>query len=66
MTDAIYARDLMNLNNLSTIQLKKYAALAHDVYGFYDLSNVALSILDERTGSRFSGLYLKRLTPKND
>lgn len=63
-SDAIYVRDWMNFDNLSPVQLKKYAVLAHDLLGSYDLAHLVLAALDQRTGSNLAARYLERLIAK--
>lgn len=61
-SDALYVRDWMALDALSTEKLRSYAILAHDILRSYDLAHLVLSALDQREGSGRSAAYLQRLT----
>ena len=60
-SDAIYVRDWMQLDRLTAEQLKKYAVLAHDILGSYDLAHLALMALDEKSTSDYAPRYLARM-----
>ncbi len=60
-SDAIYVRDWMKLEELSLMQLKKYAILAHEVVGSLDLTHLILSALDQRAGTNYIQKYEKML-----
>ncbi len=60
-SDAIYVRDWMKLEELSLMQLKKYAILAHEVVRSLDLAYLILSELDRRAGTNYIGKYEERL-----
>jgi FkbM family methyltransferase len=60
-TDANYVRDWMHLGDLPETKLQKYAVLAHDVLGSYDLAHLVLSALDRRTGGGLAASYANRL-----
>ncbi len=60
-SDAIYVRDWMKLQDLSESKLCKYAILAHDFLGSYDLAYRVLLTLDLKTGSNLCTAYAKQL-----
>ncbi len=56
--DAIYFRAFTDLEQLSDRQLLCLAAIAHDIYGSFDLAAMALKSLDDRdAGDRCSTYY---------
>ncbi|MBK9625119.1 MAG: hypothetical protein IPO38_11540 [Rhodocyclaceae bacterium] len=57
----IHVRDWMQLDCLTAEQLKKYAVLAHDILGSYDLAHLALMALDEKSTSDYAPSYLARM-----
>ncbi len=57
----ILARDWMQLDRLTAEQLKKYAVLAHDILGSYDLAHLALLAVDEKSASDYAPSYLARM-----
>jgi protein O-GlcNAc transferase len=59
--DAVYVRDWMALEALRDVQLVKYAVIAHELLGSYDLAHLVLTELDRRTSSGIATSYLKRL-----
>ncbi len=59
--DAVYVRDWMALDTLTDVQLVKYAVIAHDLLGSYDLAHVVVTELDRRTNSGMATSYMKRL-----
>lgn len=61
-SDAVYVRDWLHLDRLTSSQLRNYAILAHDIINSYDLAHVVLSELDKRSGSTLAASYLQRLT----
>jgi FkbM family methyltransferase len=60
-SDAIYVRDWLCLEKLSDEKLKKFAVLAHDVLGSFDLAHLVLSALERRTGRNWTEVYRDRL-----
>ncbi len=60
-SDAIYVRDWMKLEELSLLQLKKYAILAHEVVRSPDLVHLILSTLDAKAGTNYVAMYEDRL-----
>ena len=64
--DAAFVRDIRRLGELSTPQLMKFAVMAHDFYGSYDLCLRLLIELDGRigAGSDLEGQYLERMPPE--
>ncbi|MCT0212100.1 MULTISPECIES: FkbM family methyltransferase [Synechococcales] len=57
-SDAVYVADWMKLDELNNDQLRKYAVLAHDVLGSFDLAHLVLAALDSRIGGLAAELYL--------
>ena len=55
--DAIYIRDFMKLNALSSEKLEKYAIVANDLLKSPDLSHLVLTELDARRGSDLAREY---------
>jgi len=60
-SDAIYVRDWMKLEELSLLQLKKYAILAHEVVRSPDLAHLILSTIDAKAGTNYVAMYEDRL-----
>jgi protein O-GlcNAc transferase len=60
-SDAIYVRDWMKLEELSLLQLKKYAILAHEVVRSPDLVHLILSTIDAKAGTNYVAMYEDRL-----
>jgi FkbM family methyltransferase len=60
-TDANYVRDWMRLEDLPETKLQKYAVLAHDVLGSYDLAHLVLAALDRKTRGSLAASYATRL-----
>ena len=60
-SDAIYVRDWMKLEELSLLQLKKYAILAHEVVRSPDLVHLILSTIDAKAGTSYVPMYEDRL-----
>jgi FkbM family methyltransferase len=63
-SDALYVRNWMNLEELDDIKLRKYAVLAHDLLGSYDLAHLVLVELDRKIGTTLAVTYLDRLLNK--
>ncbi len=61
-SDAIYVRDWMRLHELDPTRLLKYAVLAHDLLGSYDLAHIVLAALDRQVKGSYATQYLQRLT----
>lgn len=61
-SDAVYVKDWMILEELSALKLTRYAVLAHDILGAYDLAHLILTALDKKTNTHYAELYLSRLT----
>jgi FkbM family methyltransferase len=61
-SDAVYARDFMQLGLLSEAKLKKLALLVHDLYQSVDLCHLVLEELDRRSEQKWAPRYLQRLT----
>lgn len=59
--DAIYVRDFMQLEKLSTEKLRKYAAIMHDIYKSADLCHFILTELDRRLGENLADTYMNAL-----
>jgi FkbM family methyltransferase len=63
-TDAIFVRKFTEFSQLTTSQLLKIAAIAHEMYQSYDLSLLALQSIDRQDRSERHVKYLNRLTGK--
>ena len=61
-SDAIYVKDWMILEEISALKLTRYAVLAHDILGAYDLAHLILTALDKKTNTHYAELYLSRFT----
>jgi FkbM family methyltransferase len=61
-SDAVYVKSFMNFKDLQPYQLLKISRIAHDVYGSYDLANLALTHADKLEASQRSSQYLKKLS----
>lgn len=59
--EALYVRDWLHLDQLSELQLAKYAILMHDLFAACDLSHVILAALDQKTGENIAEIYLDLL-----
>jgi FkbM family methyltransferase len=59
-SDAIYVRDWLCLEKLPDEKLKKFAVLAHDVLGSFDLAHLVLSELERRSGVKWTEVYRER------
>lgn len=64
--DAVYVKDWMNLKSLSTVQLKKYALVMHELYSSADLSHLLLREIDRREKTNYSELYWLKLTGRKN
>jgi FkbM family methyltransferase len=60
--DAVFVRDFIYLDPLSTEQLLRLAVILHDCYRSYDLALHLLSEHDRRTKTRFGESYLEAIT----
>jgi FkbM family methyltransferase len=63
--DAIYVRDWLCLEKLPDEKLKKFAVLAHDVLGSFDLAHLVLSELERRSGVNWTEIYRERFNSKS-
>jgi FkbM family methyltransferase len=63
-TDAVYVRSFLEFSHLTADALLKTARLVHDIYGSFDLANLALIHCDRQIGSARSPAYLQRLMAK--
>ena len=61
-SDAIYVRDMLDLDRLPREKLVKLAILLHDIYGSFDLSLAALKTVDIRDKSSLAKTYFARLS----
>jgi len=61
-TDAIYVRDWMRLEGMSTSRLRNYAIIAHDLLQSYDLAHLVLTALDRSTEGSIADEYVRKLT----
>lgn len=60
-SDAVYVKSFMDFKDLQPNQLLKISRIAHDVYGSYDLANLALTHSDKLEASQRSSQYLQKL-----
>lgn len=56
-SDAVYVRNWLKLDRLSSEKMLKYAMLMHDIYGSYDLCHFVLAALGEREGTDIANRY---------
>lgn len=63
--DAIYVKDFMALDQLTTDKLLRMAAILHMVYGSFDLAMQALLAYDQQASSGIAQTYFQRLTEPN-
>ncbi len=61
-SDAVYVKSFMQFGQLSPAELLKTARILHDVYGSFDLANLALIHYDLQSGTNRQNAYLQRLT----
>ena len=57
-SDAIFIRDLDKIETLSTLKLKKFAALLDRVVRSYDVCHLVLQLIDKRENTHFAEVYL--------
>jgi FkbM family methyltransferase len=60
-SDAVYVRPLTAFDDLKSDMLLKTARILHDVYGSYDLAQLALASVDRKNGSGRQQAYINRL-----
>jgi FkbM family methyltransferase len=60
-SDAVYVRDWMRLDDLSTAKLRSYAIIVNDLFQSLDLAHLVLTALDGKQGSALARTYLRRL-----
>ena len=61
-SDAVYVRKFTDFGELTPGELLKTARILHDVYGSFDMANLALTHVDKQTGSNRQAAYLEKLT----
>jgi protein O-GlcNAc transferase len=59
--DAIYVKDLNNLDLFPEEKLLKLATIMHDIYKSYDLVLKVLIIIDKKSNTNYSNIYLNTL-----
>lgn len=64
-SDAVYVKDWMRLETLSSAELKKYAVLLHDIFKSADLCYLVLSRIDSNEGTDLASRYLLMCTGQN-
>lgn len=64
-SDAVYVKSFMNFKDMQPHQLLKTSRILHDIYGSYDLVNLALSHMDNLSASQRSSQYLQKLASPN-
>ncbi len=60
--DAVYVRDFMAFDQLTSSALLKLAVILHENYRSLDLAASALEAYDRKTGSRLQPAYIQKLT----
>jgi FkbM family methyltransferase len=63
--DAIYVRDFMQFDQLSSVALLKMATILHETYRSVDLAAFALASYDRKNASNLQQIYLEKLAGKN-
>jgi FkbM family methyltransferase len=63
-SDAVYVRPFNRFADLEPDELLKIARILHDVYGSYDLVQLALTCYDRKTASQRQPAYLNKLVSK--
>ncbi len=63
-TDVIYVKNFMEFDSLPDEKLLKLAIILHDVYGSYDMANLALESYDKKNGSELAMFYKNSFTRK--
>ena len=56
-SDAVYVRNWLNFERLSSEKMLKYAVLVHDIFGSYDLCHFVLAALGKREGTDIGNRY---------
>lgn len=59
-SDAVYVRDFMRFEALSTARLLKLAVILHETYRSIDLAALALATVDARDGTSLQPTYLQQ------
>jgi len=65
-SDAVYLRPFTQFKNLRPEELLKTARMLHDIYGSFDLAQLALMHVDAMTGSQRQKYYIDRLISNNN
>jgi FkbM family methyltransferase len=60
-SDAVYVKSFVHFNQMQPAELLKTARILHDIYGSFDLANLALIHVDRQLGSNRQGTYLNAL-----
>jgi FkbM family methyltransferase len=60
--EALYIKDPLQLDKLSTAKLQTFAVLMHDILKSYDVAVGCLRAIDARTGTQLALRYAERLT----
>src|SRR5262249_12593017 len=62
-TDAVYVRDFMRLDRVSTAKLMKMAVMLDAIFNSYDLAALVIAEVDRRQGSSLAASYGQILIP---
>lgn len=60
-SDAVYVRPFIQFDDLEPARLLKTARILHDVYGSFDLAQLALASMDKKDGTQRQQSYINRL-----
>ncbi len=61
-TDAVYVRRFTDFHKMDKESLERIALIAHDLYGSYDLTSLALSHIDKRDGGNRQPEYVRAMS----
>ncbi len=64
-SDAVYVRDWMHFDRLSSDKLVKLGVLLHDLFESYDLAHLAFVAADEKSGTNYATNYAKWLSTES-
>jgi len=64
-TDAVYVKNFMDFDSLSSEKLLKLAIILHDVYQSYDMANLVLESYDKKNGSELAVYYKNSFTRRS-
>ena len=61
-TDAVYVRRFTDFHKMEKESLERIALIAHDLYGSYDLTSLALSHIDKQDGGNRQPVYVRAMS----